>query len=429
MRILFIIITLFVWLNAGSYKLNYWQADETFGGYLTRHGIDATKFYAQIDPDDVKYLSEVQSNTPFFENIQNGTLKEALIPLSDEMQIYIAKKGNDYTFDIVPIEYKTVKDSAIITIESNCFADIKKATNNAHLATYIKRVFKDKVDFTKLKKGDKVAVKYTQKSIKGLPWGKPIINAAYVHSGKNEYFALKSGDDYRVWTNFKSRGRVVKKVTVVTRSKAKYISFTKPLKKIRVTSTFSYRRWHPILHRYRPHHGTDFGAKLGTPIHALASGKVIFAGWMRGYGRVTKIDHGSGYVTLYAHQSKQLVRVGQHVKAWQVIGKIGSTGRSTGPHLHLGLYKNGKPVDPQKYINRIVRVKGGIKSTKVVKVVTNMQKGLPNRVKRVYNSLLKIHGHNFIWKSIDKKVNIVIKKRKVDKHAARVQLSDRKGDA
>jgi len=128
--------------------------------------------------------------------------------------------------------------------------------------------------------------------------------------------------------------------------------FRMPLDRVRITSRFSRRRWHPILHKYRPHHGVDFGAGRGTPLRAVNDGKVVYAGWMRGYGRVVKIDHGGGFVSLYAHQSKMLVKLGQHVTRGQTIGKVGSSGRSTGPHLHFGLYRHGKPVDPLLYLSR-----------------------------------------------------------------------------
>jgi murein DD-endopeptidase MepM/ murein hydrolase activator NlpD len=125
-----------------------------------------------------------------------------------------------------------------------------------------------------------------------------------------------------------------------------------PLRHIRVTSSFSLRRWHPILHKYRPHHGTDFGARRGVPLLAVESGKIVYAGWMRGYGKVVKIKHKSGFISLYAHQSRIRVRLGQRVKKGQIIGYVGSTGRSTGPHLHFGLMKNGRWVNPMKYLGK-----------------------------------------------------------------------------
>jgi murein DD-endopeptidase MepM/ murein hydrolase activator NlpD len=124
----------------------------------------------------------------------------------------------------------------------------------------------------------------------------------------------------------------------------------KPLNHIRITSPFTNRRWHPVLHRYKAHLGTDFGARRGTPILAAADGKVIFSGWMRGYGNVIKIQHDDGYVTLYAHQSRRKAQEGEEVEKGQVIGFVGSTGRSTGPHLHFGLYKNGRAINPMRLI-------------------------------------------------------------------------------
>jgi hypothetical protein len=88
----------------------------------------------------------------------------------------------------------------------------------------------------------------------------------------------------------------------------------------------------------------------------VAKGRVVYAGWMRGYGKVVKIDHGGGFVTLYAHQSRIKVRRGSYVKRGQVIGYVGSTGRSTGPHLHFGLYRNGRAVDPLKYLGKRSKV-------------------------------------------------------------------------
>ncbi len=423
MRFLITIMLAISAMWAGNYKLNYWKVGETFGEYLTRHHIDSTKFYSQIDPDDIKFLSAIMSKSPFFENIENSQLKEALIPLGEQMQIYISKAKDGYKFDIIPLKYKVIKDTILVKIDNNCFSDIKKATNNPHIATYLKRVFKDKVDFTKLRKGDIVSIKYKQKSIKGLPWGEPTIKAAYIKRGANEYFANKVDNEYKIYS---TKEDIEKKVVTLSRG-AKYISFKYPLKKIRITSKFTYKRWHPILHKYRPHLGIDFGAKRGTPIYAIASGKVIYAGWMRGYGKVTKISHSGGIISLYAHQSKISVKRGQYVKVHQVIGKIGTTGRSTGPHLHLGVYKRGKPVNPAKYINHRVKLRDGIKVKKSIKIVHNLKKELPNRVKLVYNSLKKVNSNYFKWKSLNSTIKIVIKKRE-SKHA-RIQLPNAKGDA
>lgn len=117
---------------------------------------------------------------------------------------------------------------------------------------------------------------------------------------------------------------------------------------IRVTSQFG-NRFHPVLKVYKLHTGMDLGVPSGTPVHAMADGEVIIAKYSSGYGNYVVINHGSGISTLYAHNSKLLVKVGDKVKGGQVISKSGNTGYSTGPHLHFEVRKNGTPINPEPY--------------------------------------------------------------------------------
>ncbi len=112
-----------------------------------------------------------------------------------------------------------------------------------------------------------------------------------------------------------------------------------------ITSGFG-MRYHPILHYMRFHSGIDFGAAWGSPIVAAADGKVIAAGWSGGYGREVEVAHGSGIVSLYGHMSSIVASPGETVRQGQVIGYVGSSGLSTGPHVHFEVKVNGKPVDP-----------------------------------------------------------------------------------
>jgi murein DD-endopeptidase MepM/ murein hydrolase activator NlpD len=117
-----------------------------------------------------------------------------------------------------------------------------------------------------------------------------------------------------------------------------------------LSSQFSLSRFHPILHENRPHEGIDLSAPMGAPIVAPASGRVISVGNEPGYGNTFQIDHGNGIVTKYAHCSRIVVHVGQHVTRGQLIATVGNTGLATGPHLHYEVHVNGKPVDPLKYV-------------------------------------------------------------------------------
>ena len=117
----------------------------------------------------------------------------------------------------------------------------------------------------------------------------------------------------------------------------------------RITSRFG-SRIHPVLGYRRFHAGVDFGAPHGTRITAADSGKVIFSGWYGGYGNSVIVDHGGGLTTLYAHASRLTVSEGQSVVKGQAIAAVGSTGLSTGPHLHFEVRRNGNPVDPMGFL-------------------------------------------------------------------------------
>lgn len=130
-----------------------------------------------------------------------------------------------------------------------------------------------------------------------------------------------------------------------------------------ITSGFGWRA-HPIIKdaagnkAKRHHNGYDLAAKNNPPIYAAGDGIVEFAGWNKGYGNLTRIDHGGGLSTRYGHQKKLLVSTGQRVKAGQQIGIMGSTGMSTGDHLHFEVRLNGKPVDPKLYLPAIAKLPG-----------------------------------------------------------------------
>jgi murein DD-endopeptidase MepM/ murein hydrolase activator NlpD len=122
-----------------------------------------------------------------------------------------------------------------------------------------------------------------------------------------------------------------------------------PLDQYKLTSTFGGRR-DPFTGGWSAHNGLDFQNAVGTPVHTTAPGKVVFAGWRGGYGWLVEIDHGHGIRTRYAHMQQLTVEEGQTVKLRQKIGTLGSSGRSSGPHLHYEVVVDGKPVDPQNFL-------------------------------------------------------------------------------
>ena len=125
----------------------------------------------------------------------------------------------------------------------------------------------------------------------------------------------------------------------------------RPIKLGWMSSGFG-RRVDPITGRMAWHAGSDFAGRAGSDVVAVASGVVTFAGEKSGYGRMIEINHGAGYITRYGHHEELLVAAGDVVKKGQVIGRMGSTGRSTGPHVHFEVLKDGHPVDPARYVAR-----------------------------------------------------------------------------
>jgi murein DD-endopeptidase MepM/ murein hydrolase activator NlpD len=137
------------------------------------------------------------------------------------------------------------------------------------------------------------------------------------------------------------------------------VPYRKPVVgEVEFTSGFGIRI-DPFLGRPAMHTGLDFRAAMGDPVRATANGKVASAGWAGGYGRMVEIDHGNGLSTRYGHLSEIGVRVGEPIKIGQVIGQVGSTGRSTGPHLHYETRIDGEAVDPQKFLRAGVRLSAG----------------------------------------------------------------------
>ncbi|HEA47079.1 MAG TPA: M23 family metallopeptidase [bacterium] len=133
-----------------------------------------------------------------------------------------------------------------------------------------------------------------------------------------------------------------------------------PLSYRRISSYFSYRRFHPILKVYRPHPGIDYAAPIGTPVRSIGEGRVVYKGWKGGFGRFIKIKHKRGYYTTYGHLRRYAkgIRTGVRVSQGQVIGYVGSSGLSTGPHLHFAVIKNGR------YINFLRLKLPAVKSVK-----------------------------------------------------------------
>jgi len=398
-------------LSAAKVVESKWIEGEPFSKYLESRHVPK-EFLKTIPQDDQKFLSDINTKHFFYElKDDNGTLLQALIPISKVMQIHISKKrdSQQYLFDIIPIEYNKGEYYAKVVIENNPYTDTLNSIKNKNVASRLSTALEDAIDGRKLKKGDEINFIYTQKKRMGKAVLIPDIKVIRVKTKDKETFVYVDEDGEGFTHVGKSVAYEVKdeKQKVYTRkvtTQGKNATFGMPLRNIRITSSFAYRRYHPILKRYRPHHGTDFGARKGTPLLAVHSGKITYASRMGSYGNVVKIKHAGGYESLYAHQSRIRVKHGQLVKKGQVIGYVGSTGRSTGPHLHFGLQKNGRWIDPMNVLGKkSIKSSTSQKSAKNENTTTTKYKTVAIKGAKEYkNKLLraiKVEKPSYIWEN------------------------------
>ncbi len=359
MKILFVWILLAHVLFASKVSLKYWQDGKTFSEYLDENAI-SQEVLESLSEADRGFLSDIENDQMYYElEDSNGTLKQVLIPIGAELQIRLAQEyeSKKYTFDIIPIEYKEQEYSATITIEKNLYTDIVDTLGHTGLATQVGQLLKGVVNVKKLKKGDKLSFLYVQKTRMGQLFDVPKLKIARLESKEEQKFIYADEEGYGYESAIKKESYIIKgrKKVVFTRRvplENASVNFGMPLRNIRLSSPFSHRRFHPILKKFRPHLGTDFRAKRGTPLLAVNDGTVVYSGYMGGYGKVVKIRHRGGYESLYAHQSRTHASTGQRVSKGDVIGYSGNSGRSTGPHLHFGMRKNGRWINPMTVLSK-----------------------------------------------------------------------------
>ncbi len=335
LRFLLFFLALSTSAFSAKVKVNRWDKGLRFEEYLQKFNIDKN-IIDTLDREDQALISEIGYTHKYYELIaSNGVLLQSLIPIGEELQAHLFRTHTGYKLEIIPIAYQKDTYIAIISIDKSPSYDIIRKTKNRRLANEFTRLLKHSVDFRGVQKGDKIVIVYDQKMRLGQPLGVPDIKVAMLESnGKKNYVFKYSDGKY-----YNANGKALIE---------KYMG--KPLNRLIITSPFTTRRWHPIQHKWKAHHGIDCRARRGTPILAAADGKVVYSGWMSGYGRVIKIQHADNYLTLYAHQSRLKAKVGQLVKKGDIIGYTGNSGRSTGPHLHFGLYKDGRPINPMRLV-------------------------------------------------------------------------------
>jgi murein DD-endopeptidase MepM/ murein hydrolase activator NlpD len=207
------------------------------------------------------------------------------------------------------------------------------------LSGRLTKVFAWSIDFFKSKKGDKFALSFTERYINDTIYdGVDSLRAAFFEYKGQKIYAFPFVQERNGKTDYYDE----------TGKALKNFFLKAPLKFVNITSRFSKSRFHPVQLKWKAHNGTDYAAPTGTPIMTTAAGVVEQAGYTAGNGNFVKVKHDKTYSTQYLHMSKILVRRGQRVKQGQIIGKVGSTGLATGPHVCYRFWKNGVQVDALK---------------------------------------------------------------------------------
>ncbi len=328
-------------LLAKDYK---WSNKLTFLGFLKKHGI-SKKIYYNMDREDRELIQEIKSGQSYSIIRKKGRIKSISIPVSDELMLEIRKIKKSFTAKYIPIPYQLIEKTISIRKDKGFKKDLYNATKTWYYGKELEAVYSKSIPFHKMKKNDKIIIFYTQKYRNNKAYSSPQIDACLIEVNKKPFYGFLLKDKY-----YDSTGKQYRRTFVYNKA-----GFIRPIRNIkRISSGFTHRRYHPILRRYRAHLGIDYAARTGTKIIASAGGKIVYRGWKGGYGRVIEIKHKNNIKTLYAHQSR--FASGLHIGSWvsqgEVIGYVGTSGRSTGPHLHFGLYKNGRAINPARYVRK-----------------------------------------------------------------------------
>lgn len=238
---------------------------------------------------------------------------------------------------VKPVEFRD--RYADVTISSSLWNDMLAADVSPLLILSLSDIYAWTVDFFGLQKGDRFRVLYQEKLCDGNVIAVDTVRyAVFSHNGEDfPAILFDQKDGGNIWWN--EKGESMRKAFLKA-----------PLKYSRISSGFSYARRHPVTRKVQPHTGVDYAAPKGTPVMTIGDGVITSMKYEGAGGNTVRIRHNSVYSTAYLHLSKYAkgLKVGQRVRQGDVIGYVGSTGRSTGPHLDFRVWKNGSPINPLK---------------------------------------------------------------------------------
>ncbi|WP_338920903.1 peptidoglycan DD-metalloendopeptidase family protein [Pseudomonas silesiensis] len=313
---------------------------DTLSTLFEKVGLPATAVYeVMASGKQAKLFGQLKRGQKLeFELDPEGQLVNLHSKVSDLETISLTRNDKGYAFNRITAKPTVRSAYAHGVINSSLSQSAARAGLSHRMTMDMASVFGYDVDFAQdIRPGDQFDVIYEQKVVNGKAVGTgPILSARFVNRGKT-YTAVRYTNKQGNTSYYTANGNSMRKAFIRT-----------PVDFARISSKFSMGRKHPILNKIRAHKGVDYAAPRGTPIKAAGDGKVLLAGRRGGYGNTVIIQHGNTYRTLYGHMQgfAKGVKTGGSVKQGQVIGYIGTTGLSTGPHLHYEFQVNGVHVDP-----------------------------------------------------------------------------------
>ena len=324
------------------------RSGETVGGILGRRGVSPVmvdrldKASAEIFP--LRKIRADKAYTTFTRTVSDSLgEREVLDYLVYQVDLieYVVFGFHKDSVSVVKGEHPVdiVRQNREAVITSSLWGAIMAEDMPYALAAEVEDIYQWTVDFFGIQEGDSFAVIYDEKFVNGSSVGIGRVWGAKFNHGGKEYYAIPYAQEENTLRYWEYNGESLRKQLLKA-----------PLKYTRISSKFSNARLHPVHKVYRPHHGVDYAAPSGTPVHSVADGTVIFAGWGGGGGNTLKIKHAGNLQTGYLHLKSfaKGIKVGTKVSQGQLIGYVGSTGTSTGPHLDYRIWKNGTPIDPLK---------------------------------------------------------------------------------
>lgn len=366
-----------------------WPKGETFLTFLERNALPLNIYYS-LDKEEQELAAEIVAGVKYqILRSEDNKLEQVLIPIGEELQMHIKKSDDKFIMEIIPVVFQEENLSLSVDIQHSPYVDILKATNNYVLANEFVQSFKGGVDFRGLQKGDKVVLVYKQRVRLGKQYGSIKIDASMVETARKKNYVFYYKENY-----YDQNGKELENFLLGD-----------PVNYTRISSEFTPKRWHPILHKYRAHLGVDYAASIGTPVKSAGNGKVTFVGVKGGYGNTITVNHDSGYKTLYAHLNgfAKSLRSGKVIRKGELIGYVGNTGLSSGPHLHFGLYRGETAINPKS----VVKIAKSALAGKEMKDFLQYTDELKRKVVHTYEKPIepkKEEGFNFMYK-LDKKLS------------------------